>query len=166
MSDLQITAEPGRPEVTMTRSFDAPLDLVVRAFLEPELVVQWWGPRDVEIVQDVYEARHGGRWRFVHRDPDGSEAAFRGVFHGDPSAAGIVRTWEYEGWPGQVALENATFEERDGRTIVRVHTIYPSLEMRDQMVATGMESGTQEGYARLDELLGRLKGPSLKTRHD
>ena len=139
---------------------------MVRAHLEPELVAQWWGPRDVEIVLDVYEPRHGGRWRFVHRDPDGGEYGFRGVFHGEPSAAGIVQTFEYEGWPGEVSLQTLTFEARDGRTIVRTTAVYPSVEVRDRMVETGMAQGVEEGYARLQELLGRLQGPSLKTRHD
>jgi uncharacterized protein YndB with AHSA1/START domain len=166
MSEVQITVVPGRPQVLITREFDAPLDLVVRAHVEPDLLAQWWGPRGPEIIVDRYEVRDGGRWRVIHREPDGAEFAFRGVFHGEPSAAGIVQTFEYEGWPGQVSLQSMTFEERDGRTIVRTNAVYPSVEARDAMVEAGMARGVEEGSARLDELLGRLKGPSLKTRHD
>jgi len=163
MSELEITVVPNQPLVTMTRELDAPLELVVRAHLEPDLVAQWWGPRGVEIVVERYEARDGGRWRIVHHDADG-EFAFYGVFHGTPSAAGIVQTFQYEGAPP--LLQVLTFEERENRTIVRTTAAYLSVEARDAMVEAGMASGAEEGYDRLDELLGRLGGPSLKTRHD
>jgi uncharacterized protein YndB with AHSA1/START domain len=166
MGDVQITVVDGQPQVLITREFEAPVDLVVRAHLEPELIVQWWGPRGPEIVVDRYAVRDGGRWRVIHREADGSEFVFRGVFHGDPSAAGIVQTFEYEGWPGQVSLQAITFEERDGRTIATTNSVYLSVEARDAMVEAGMEVGVNEGYARLDELLGRLQSPGLKTRHD
>jgi uncharacterized protein YndB with AHSA1/START domain len=166
MGDVQITVVDGQPQVLISREFDAPLDLVVRAHLEPELLVEWWGPRGPAIVVDRYEVRDGGIWRVIHREPDGTEYAFRGVFHGDPSAAGIVQTFEYEGWPRQVSLQSMTFEERDGRTIVRTNSVYLSVEARDAMVEAGMARGVEEGSERLDELLGRLQGPGLKTRHD
>jgi uncharacterized protein YndB with AHSA1/START domain len=166
MSDVQITVVPGQPQVLITREFDAPVDLVVRAHVEPELLVQWWGPRGPEIIVDRFEVRDGGRWRLIHREPDGTDHAFRGVFHGEPSAAGIVQTFEYEGWPGQVSLQTLTFEDRDGRTIVRTDSVYQSVEARDAMVESGMERGTTEGFERLDDLLMRLRGQTLKTRHD
>jgi uncharacterized protein YndB with AHSA1/START domain len=163
MPELQITVVPNQPLVSITREFDAPLELVVRAHLDPELVAQWWGPRGTEILIERYEVRDGGRWRVIHRDADG-EFAFYGVFHGTPSADGIVQTFQYEGAPP--SLQVLTFEEREGRTIVRTTTAYLSVEARDAMVEAGMASGVQEGYAKLEELLGRLQGPSLKTRHD
>jgi uncharacterized protein YndB with AHSA1/START domain len=107
--------------------------------------------------------RDGGRWRVVHRDADG-DFVFFGVFHGTPSADGIVQTFQYEG--ALPSLQALTFEGREGRTIVRTTAAYLSLEARDAMVEAGMASGVQEGYAKLEELLGRLQGPSLKTRHD
>jgi uncharacterized protein YndB with AHSA1/START domain len=163
MSELQITVVPNQPLVTITREFDAPLELVVRAHLDPDLVAQWWGPRGVEIFVERYEVRDGGRWRVVHRDADG-DFVFFGVFHGTPSADGIVQTFQYEG--ALPSLQALTFEGREGRTIVRTTAAYLSVEARDAMVEAGMASGVDEGYTRLDELLGRLGGPSLKTRHD
>ena len=164
MPQLQITVVPNQPLVSITREFDAPVELVVRAHLDPDLVAQWWGPRGIEIVIERYEVRDGGRWRVIHRGEDSEEFAFYGVFHGTPSADGIVQTFQYEGAPA--SLLALTFEEREGRTIVRTTAAYLSVEARDAMVEAGMASGVDEGYARLDELLGRMPGPSLKTRHD
>ena len=163
MARAQITAEPNQSLVLITREFDAPLDSVVRAHLDPDLVAQWWGPRGVEITIERYEVRDGGRWRVVHRDADG-EFAFYGVFHGTPSGDGIVQTFQYDGSPA--SLQALTFEEREGRTTVRTTAAYLSVEARDAMVEAGMASGVQEGYERLEELLGRQGGPSIKTRHD
>ena len=163
MPEPQITVEPNQSLVLITREFDAPLELVVRAHLDPDLVPQWWGPRSVDITIERYEVRDGGRWRVVHRDADG-EFAFYGVFHGMPSADGIVQTFQYDGSPA--SLQALTFEEREGRTIVRTTAAFLSVEARDAMVEAGMASGVTEGYERLDELLGRLGGPAIKTRHD
>ena len=163
MSDVEITVVPGQPLVLITRGFDAPLGLVVRAHLEPDLLTQWLGPRGVETIIERLEARDGGRWRYVHRDADG-DLTFHGVFHGTPSADGIVQTFQYAG--ALPSLQALTFEERGGRTIVRTTAAYLSVEERDAMVEAGMAQGVNEGYERLDELLGRLQGPSLKTRHD
>jgi uncharacterized protein YndB with AHSA1/START domain len=166
MGDLQITAVPGVPQVVVTREFDAPIDLVFHAFTDPELIAQWLGPRAYETVVDRFEARDGGRWRLIQRGDDGAEFGFHGIFHGTPSAGGIVQTFEFEGAPGSVSLETVSFDERDGRTIVRTNSMFQSVEARDAMVEAGMAWGIEEGYAQLDELLGRLLGPSLKTRHD
>lgn len=88
---------------------------------------------------DHLDARHGGTWRFVHRDGDGSEYGFHGVFHGTPSLeAGIVQTWEFEGAPGHVKLGTITFEERGGRTLVHLNSVHQSVEARDAEVQSGM----------------------------
>jgi uncharacterized protein YndB with AHSA1/START domain len=163
MPEPTITVEPNQSLVSIVREFDAPLELVVRAHLDPDLVAQWWGPRDVDITIERYEVRDGGRWRVIHRDANG-EFAFYGVFHGTPSADGIVQTFQYDGSPP--SLQALTFEEREGVTIARTTAAFLSVEARDAMVEAGMASGVTEGYERLDELLGRLGGPSLKTRHD
>jgi uncharacterized protein YndB with AHSA1/START domain len=156
MGTTRITAEPGQPFIDIERDFDAPRDLLFRAHVDPELLVQWLGPAKYATTVERMEVRHGGSWRFVQRGADGAEHAFRGVFHGEPSVEGITQTWEYEGWPGYVSLEGVTFEERDGRTTVRAHTVYRTVEDRDGMIASGMEGGMNEGYARLDALVGRL----------
>jgi uncharacterized protein YndB with AHSA1/START domain len=156
MATTQITAAPGVPQIVITREFDAPRELLFRAYTDPELLVQWLGPRDLTMTIDHMDLRDGGTWRFTHRDAGGTEYGFRGVFHGTPSVDGIVRTVEFEGMPGHVSLETATFEEREGKTVVRSNAVYQSVEDRDGMVESGMESGVNDGYDRLDELLARL----------
>ncbi len=156
MSTTRITAEPGLPFIDMEREFDAPRDLVFRAHVDPELLVQWLGKRDHTMVVEHLDVRDGGSWRFIHRDREGDEYGFHGVFHGEPSVDGILQTWEFEGFPGHVSLEHLTLEEQDGRTTVRIHAVYQSVADRDGMVASGMEEGVNEGYERLDELIARL----------
>ncbi len=156
MATTRITAEPGLPFIDLEREFDAPRDLIFRAHTEPDLLVQWLGPRRLTMTIDRMEIRDGGTWRYVHREPDGTEHGFHGVFHGTPSSDGIVQTFEYEGAPGHISLESLTLEDRDGRTVVRIHSVHQSVEARDVMIESGMEQGVNEGYARLDELIERL----------
>ena len=156
MNETRITAPAGLPFVDIEREFDAPRDLVFRAHTEPELLAQWLGPRQYEMVVDRYEVRDGGTWRYIHRGGEDEAYAFHGVFHGTPTPDLMVQTFEYEGAPGHVSLEALTMEERDGRTIIRGHSTFQSVEDRDAMVEAGMEVGIREGYERLDELVDRL----------
>jgi uncharacterized protein YndB with AHSA1/START domain len=157
MGKTQITAEPGMPQIVMTREFDAPRDLVFRAYTDPELLVQWLGPRDLTMTIDEYDVRDGGKWRYVSTDAEGNEFGFHGVFHGTPSPDGTVQTFEFEGVPGHVALETMTLEDRDGKTLVRTVSSFQSVEDRDGMIASGMEQGVHESDERLTELLARLQ---------
>jgi uncharacterized protein YndB with AHSA1/START domain len=157
MTETQITAEAGVPLVIVTRQFAAPRDLVFRAYTEPDLLVQWLGPRDLAMTIDRYDARDGGTYRYIHTAADGTEFCFRGVFHGDPAPHAIVQTFEYEGAPGHVSLETITLEERGGATLVRTVTSFASVEDRDGMVAAGMERGVRDSGERLDELLMALR---------
>jgi uncharacterized protein YndB with AHSA1/START domain len=150
-----ITAEPGVPQILVTREFNASPTQLFRAYTEPDLLVQWLGPRQYTMEIDRYEVRDGGTWRYIHRDAGGAEYGFHGVFHGTPSPAGIVQTFEFEGWPGNVSLETLTFEERDGTTLLQINSVYQSVASRDAMVESGMESGLNDGFARLDDLLAR-----------
>ena len=158
MNELRITAEPGTPFIDTERAFDAPRDLVFRAFTDPDLLVRWLGPYNTEMEIREYDVRDGGRWRYIHRDADG-EYEFRGVFHGMPTPDLAVQTFEFSGWPGHVSLEALVLEERDGRTIARTHSVYQSVEDRDGMVASGMEGGMRQGYERLDSVLAELAAP-------
>jgi len=157
MSRTSITTEPGVPQILMSREFDAPRELVYRAYTDPELLVQWLGPHLLEMRIDRYDVRGGGTYRYVHKDVDGTEYGFHGVFHGEPSPDQIVQTFEFEGWPGHVSLDTAKFEEHDGRTTVRTNSVYQSVEDRDAMIQSGMETGVDEGYERLEALLARLQ---------
>jgi uncharacterized protein YndB with AHSA1/START domain len=157
MSKTDITAPPAIPQIIIAREFDGPTDLVFRAYTEPELLVQWLGPRDLTLTVDRYDIRDGGKWRYVHRDAEGNEHGFHGVFHGDPSPDAIVQTFEYEGVPGHVKLDTVTFEDRNGRTLVRTVSSFQSLEDRDGMIASGMERGVVDSGERLDALLATLQ---------
>jgi uncharacterized protein YndB with AHSA1/START domain len=157
MGKTQITVEPGIPQIIITREFDAPRDLVFRAYTDPELIVQWLGPRELTLTIDQYDTRDGGKWRYVHKDAQGTEYGFHGVFHGNPSPDGTVQTTEFEGMPGHVALDTVILEERDGRTLVRTISSFQSVEDRDGMVASGMERGVRESDERMAELLSRLQ---------
>jgi uncharacterized protein YndB with AHSA1/START domain len=152
----QIKAEPGVPFIDTAREFDAPRDLLFRAHTDPELLVQWLGPDRFVMTVDRWDVRDGGAWRYTHRDADGNEYGFHGVFHGHQSVDGMLQTFEFEGAPGHVSLASLTFEERDGRTTLRVHSVYQSVEDRDATVASGMANGMDQGYQRLEELVARL----------
>lgn len=155
-----VTAEPGLPIIEITREFAAPRELLFRAWTEPELLAQWLGPRRLTMEIDRYEVRDGGRWRYVHREADGTGYGFHGVFHGTPSPNGMVQTFEYEGAPGHVSLDSLEFEDAAAGTLVRIRSVHQSVEARDAMVAGGMEQGLNEGFERLEELLRRLTTPA------
>ena len=152
----QITAEPGMPQIVITREFDAPRELIFRAHTDPELLVQWLGPRGQRMTVNRLEARDGGRWRYIHQGADGNEYGFHGVFHGTPSPDRIVRTFEFEGAPGHVSLETVTFEAHGSTTLLCQRAVFQSVEDRDAALQAGMERGVHEGMERLDELVARL----------
>ncbi len=156
MTQMKVTAEPGVPQVITTRTFDAPRDLVFRAFTEPELLIQWLGPRKYTMTIERHDLRDGGTWRYVHADEAGNAFGFHGVFHGDPSPEGFVQTFEFEGAPGNVSMDTLTLEEDGGTTTVRTNSVFQSVEARDAMVASGMAEGMNEGYDRLDDLVATL----------
>lgn len=157
MVNTQIIAEPGMPQIIITREFDAPRDLVFRAHTDPELLAQWLGPRDLTMTVDHYDVRDGGKWRYVSKDAAGSEYGFHGVFHGTPSPDGIVQTFEFEGVPGHVSLDTLTLQERDGKTLLRSVSSFQSVEDRDAMAASDMERGVRDSGERLEELLAKLQ---------
>jgi len=156
MTELKVTAEPGVPQILTERAFDAPRDLILRAFTEADLLAQWLGPRGYTMTVDRYDLRDGGTYRYVHSDEAGNAFGFHGVFHGDASPDGMVQTFEFEGAPGNVSMDTLTLEEHDGKTTVRTNSVYQSVEARDGMVQSGMAEGMNEGYDRLEELLGKL----------
>ena len=154
-----ITAPEGQPFIEIVREFDAPLDAVYRAHIDPELVVQWLGPRGYQMDIERWDITTGGGYRYVHR-VNGEEYWFNGVVHSASVENGIVQTFEYEGFPGAISLEFLSLEAlNDGRTRVTGHSVYPTLENRDGMVESGMEKGVNEGYGRLDELLASADKP-------
>ena len=142
------------PFIDFEREFDAPVEAVFRAHAEPDLIKQWLGPRGYEMKIDHYDFRTGGGYRYVHSDPTGAEYAFNGVFHTVRPNEFAIQTFEFEGFPDIVSIESLTFEDLGGRTRGSAATrCSRRVESRDGMVASNMESGMDEGYQRLDELL-------------
>lgn len=155
MNDTAITAQPGTPFIEVVREFDAPRERVFRAWTDPQIVPQWLGPRGMTMKQFEYDARPGGGYRYVHADERG-EYGFRGVFHNVVPDELIIQTFEYDGAPNQVSLDTTTFEDLGGgRTRLRTRSVFPTVEHRDAMVASGMERGVRDSMQRLDEVLAR-----------
>lgn len=153
---LKVEVPEGLPFIDFEREFDAPVEAVFRAHKEPDLIKQWLGPRRYEIDIESYDFRTGGRYRYLHR-ADGEEYGFNGVFHVVRENEFAIQTFEFEGYPDVVSIESLTFEDLGGgRSRLRGHAVYPSLEARDGMASSGMESGMSEGYERLDEVLAEL----------
>jgi uncharacterized protein YndB with AHSA1/START domain len=153
MAKNDIEVVPGKQEIVMTRVFDAPRELLFKAFTDPELFAKWWGPRRLTNDIDRMDVRPGGSWRVVQRDDAGHEFPFHGVYHDVVSPQRIVQTFEFEGAPGHVLLQTATFEDLEGSTRLTMKSIFESTEDRDGMVQHGMESGAIESMERLAELL-------------
>ncbi|MBM7806410.1 uncharacterized protein YndB with AHSA1/START domain [Geodermatophilus bullaregiensis] len=153
--ETQIVADPDVPLVRITREFDAPPSKVFRAHTDPDLLVQWLGPRGLEMRIDHYDCRPGGSYRYVHSDANG-EYGFRGCFHEVRPDELIVQTFTFEGVPDGVALEKLVLEDLgDGRTRLTVTSLVDSFADRDAFLASGMETGVVQGYERLDEVLAR-----------
>ena len=157
MPTTEYTIEPGKQELISTVVLDAPRELVFRCYTDPKLFVQWWGPRRLENKILKYDARSGGEWRVIQRDADGSEYGFHGVNHEVLAPERICQTFEYEGVPGHVALQTATFEALGNKTRITAQIVFQSVMDRDGMVASGMRSGADESMERLTELLERIK---------
>ena len=153
MTKTAYAIEPGKPELVMTRTFDAPRGLVFKTITDPKLIPQWWGPSYLTTTVDEMDVRPGGRWRYVQRDPQGNEHAFHGVYHEIKAPESLVMTFEYEGVPGHVVLQTITLEEVDGKTRMIDQSVFQSVADRDGMVESGMESGATEMMDRLEELL-------------
>ncbi len=143
------------PLVRITREFDAPPEQVFRAHVDPDLLVQWNGPRDLSTTIEHYDCRTGGAYRYVMTRDD-FEGWFHGSFHEVRENELIVQTFTFEGVPDAVALERLVLEDLgDGRTRLVGTSLVDSFEARDAFVASGMETGVREGYERLDEVLAR-----------
>lgn len=154
--ETKITAEPGKHEITITREFDAPRELVFKAFTDPELYVKWLGPRGYKMALEKFEPKDGGVYRYTHTDGNGSVYRFFGVYHEVTAPERIIGTFEFEGLPerGHVSLDTARFEALPGgRTRLVAQSVFQSVADRDGMLQSGMEKGVTDSYEQLDELL-------------
>ena len=148
---------PSDREIGMTRVFNAPRELVYQAHTDPNQIPRWWGPRRMTTTVDTLDVRPGGAWRFFQRDPEGNEYGFRGEFREVAPPERLVYTFEFEGMPGHILVETITFEEHDGKTTVSTTSVFDSIEDRDGMLESGMESGAIESWDRLAELVESLR---------
>jgi len=156
-NSVTITAPEGVPFIDIEREFDAPVAALFRAHSEPELVRQWLGPNGYEMDIEHWDFTSGGGYRYTHKDGKGGEYGFRGVFHVVRENDFAIQTFEFEGYPDVVAIESLTFTDLgDGRARLSIHSVYPTVESRDGMVASGMETGVVEGFARLEKLAADL----------
>jgi uncharacterized protein YndB with AHSA1/START domain len=152
--DLTVTT-PSDREIVMTRVFDAPRALVFEAHSKIEHIAKWWwrgNPLDCEL-----DFRPGGSWRFVEHAPDGESYGFHGEYREIVAPERIVQTFEFEGMPGHVSLETLTFEEHAGKTTLTSTTVFDTVEDRDGMLQSGMETGAKESLDHLAALLDTLK---------
>lgn len=140
-------------EYVMTRVFDAPRDLVFKAYTSPEAVAQWWGQRATTTIVDKCDVRPGGEWRYIQRDADGNEYAFNGEYLEVTPPSRLVNTFEFEMMPGHVVTDTATFEEIDGQTRLTVTSLFSTPEDLKGMVESGMEGGANESWDQLAEYL-------------
>jgi uncharacterized protein YndB with AHSA1/START domain len=147
-----LIAEPGKQEASIIRTFDAPRERLFRAYTDPKLIPQWWGPERFEIIVDKMEVKPGGIWRNINRDSEGNEYTFHGVYH-DVSPRRLVYTFEWEGLPGHVILGIVTFENLNSRAKLTEKSVFESVEDRDGMLKSGMEDGAFETMDRLAELV-------------
>lgn len=151
---LHLDIPAGVPWIDFTREFDAPVSAVFDAHRDPDKVSCWLGPRGYVMVVDRWDFTTGGGYHYVHRDPEGAEFGFRGVFHTVREDEFALQTFEFDGAPDEVALEFMWFENLgDGRTRLRGRSIGRTVEGRDAMVESGMEHGMDECYERLDEIV-------------
>ncbi len=152
----EIIAEAGKQELFIHREFNAPRELVFRAFSEPDLLAQWMGPKEMHTVINKLDNQSHGSWRFTHIDPKGNHHAFHGVIHEVFAPERIIRTFEYEGMPqrGHVSLEFLELHALpDNRSKISIQVIYKSVMDRDGHIQSGMERGVVDSHERLEVLL-------------
>ena len=144
---------PSDHEIEMTRLFDAPRHLVFEAMTKCEHIKRWWGclGEGYSVPECQMDLRPGGRWRFVNRHPQG-QAVFYGVNKEITPPARIVFTEIYEPFPDAESVVTATFTEEGSKTRLVVSVRYPSIEVRDAVLASGMDKGAAISYDRLEEV--------------
>jgi uncharacterized protein YndB with AHSA1/START domain len=149
---LKVTV-PSAREVTLTRVFDAPRHLVFEAFTKPELLKRWFGPRGWSLAVCEVDLRVGGGFRFPLRGPDGREMGMRGVYREITPPERSVHMESFDDYPGVESEVTTVFTEQGGKTTMNATVLYPSQEVRDAVIQSGMEHGAAESYDKLAELL-------------
>jgi uncharacterized protein YndB with AHSA1/START domain len=157
-SESFVVTTPSEVEIRMTRLFDAPRQLVFEAMTKPEHVKQWWGRLGDAYSVPVCEIdlRIGGAWRFVNRHPEG-EAVFYGEYREITPPSRLVFTEIFEPYPDSVSVVTTEFTTEGSKTRMTATVRYPSLEVRDMVLGSGMATGAGVSYDRLEELVAKLQ---------
>jgi len=157
-SDSFTVTTPSDREITLTRLFAAPRRLVFEAMTRPEHVRRWWGILDDRHSVTICEIdlRPGGAWRFAGRGPQG-EYGFHGVYREVDAPARLVYTEIFDPFPDVESVVTQLLTEEGGKTLLTVTAVYPSREVRDSVVATGMARGAAISYDRLEDLVQELQ---------
>ena len=159
---LKVTT-PAEREIVMTRVFDAPRQLVFDAFSKPELLKRWFGPRGWSLVVCEVDLRVGGGFRFVLRGPDGKDMGMRGVYREIVAPERSVHMESFDDFPGESQV-TSVFTEQGGKTTLTATVLYPSREVRDIVIQSGMEHGAAESYDKLAELLASGEAPPSEAQ--
>lgn len=149
----EMTIDRDGRQLRISRQFDAPRERVWQAMTDAQLMPQWWGPAYLTTTVERLELRPGGRYRFVQRDAEGNEYAFRGEYRAVEPPERLAMSFEFEGMAGHVVEQVMTLSESGGRTTLTVVEQYASLEDLEGILQTDMEAGMNESYDRLDALL-------------
>ena len=157
---LQVTT-PSDCEILLTRIFQAPRHLVFEALTKPELLKRWMGPRGWSMVVSEIDLSVGGKWRSVLRSPDGKDMGMSGVYREIAPPERLVSTEAYDDYPGET-LNTLTLSERDGVTTFTCRILYPSKEIRDMVMNSGMEHGAAECYDKLAKLLALAEAGAIE----
>src|SRR3984893_9894403 len=157
---LKVTM-PTERQIVLTRVFDAPRSLVFDAFTKPELLKRWFGPRGWSLAVCEVDLKVGGTFRFVMRGPDGKEMGMRGVYREIVPPERSVHTESYDDYPGESQV-TAVFVEQGGKTTLTATVLFPSQEVRDAVIKSGMEHGAAESYDKLAGLLPSLQAKGME----
>ena len=149
----KINAEDGKQELVITRQIDLPLELLFRAYAEPDIVEQWMGTKVLKL-----ESKKHGSYQFETTDPKGNKHGFHGVIHDFIPNKKIVRTFEMAGTPFGVQLEIYEFEQlTDDTSRLNMHVIYESATLRDQVLQLPFAKGINMAHNRIEDIAGKLK---------
>lgn len=149
----KVTADEGKQDLEITREFDLPLELLFRAYMEPEIIEQWMGTKVLK-----FEGRKHGSYHFETTDPKGNKHWFNGAIHDFVPDQKIARTFEMENSPFGVQMEFYEFERiADDSSKLRMHVIYESVEQRDQMLKLPFTQGINMAHNRIQDILNKLR---------
>ncbi len=154
MGETTFKVDKENLQVRMERVFDASPERVFKALTDPEQIPKWWGPTKYITIVDKMDVKVGGVWRFIHKDADGNEYSFNGVYKEITPFKRLVNTFEYEPWAGHVLTETMELEDLGGgKTKVKTTSVYTNIGDLERMVGSGMEKGAREGWDRLAKLV-------------